>query len=89
MCFLHGPLTNNGKQTEERWCLKLRAWGYNWAALFLGDITKGNLALQVGGVSDGTVNYGYEFCATRTITLQIADQSSRQRGRPTETRPQI
>jgi hypothetical protein len=26
-----------------------------------------NLALQVGGVSDETVKYGYGFCATRTI----------------------
>jgi hypothetical protein len=27
----------------------------------------GNLALQIGGVSDETVKYDYEFCATRTI----------------------
>jgi hypothetical protein len=33
--------------------------GYNWVSLFLG--------LQVGGVSDETVKYGYGFCATRTI----------------------
>jgi hypothetical protein len=26
-----------------------------------------NLALQVGGVSNETVKYGYVFCATRTI----------------------
>jgi hypothetical protein len=26
----------------------------------------GNLTLQGGGVSDGTVKYGYGFCATRT-----------------------
>jgi hypothetical protein len=30
--------------------------GYNWATLFLGD-----LAFQVGGVSDETVKYGYGF----------------------------
>jgi hypothetical protein len=29
----------------------------------------GNLALQIGGVSDETVKYGYGFCATRTIKL--------------------
>jgi hypothetical protein len=27
----------------------------------------GNLAFQVGGVSDETVEYGYVFCATRTM----------------------
>jgi hypothetical protein len=27
----------------------------------------GNLAIQVGGVSDETVKYGYGFRATRTI----------------------
>jgi hypothetical protein len=27
----------------------------------------GNLALQVGGISDKTVQYGYGFCETRTI----------------------
>jgi hypothetical protein len=49
------------------------------------------VALQVGGVSDETVNYGYEFWATGAIvnTLQIADLSSRQRGLPTDTGPQI
>jgi hypothetical protein len=26
-----------------------------------------NLALQVGGVSDDTVKYGYGFCASQTI----------------------
>jgi hypothetical protein len=27
----------------------------------------GNLALQIGGVSDETVKYGYAFCATRSF----------------------
>jgi hypothetical protein len=35
---------------------------FYWANLFVGDIY-GNLALQVGGVSDETVKYGYGFCA--------------------------
>jgi hypothetical protein len=34
-----------------------------------GGYKYGNLVLQVGGVSDETVKYGYEFCATRTIEL--------------------
>jgi hypothetical protein len=34
--------------------------GYNWATLFLGD-KYGNQALQVGGVSDETVKYGFGF----------------------------
>jgi hypothetical protein len=38
---------------------------YNWTTLFLGDINTGTL--QVGGVSDETVKYGYGFYATRTI----------------------
>jgi hypothetical protein len=32
-----------------------------------GGYKYGNLALQVRGVSDETVNYGYGFCATPTI----------------------
>jgi hypothetical protein len=40
--------------------------GYNWATLFLGDVNTGNLALQVGGVSDETIKYGREFCGTST-----------------------
>jgi hypothetical protein len=32
-----------------------------------GGYKYGNLVLQVGGVSDGTVKYGYEFCAAQTI----------------------
>jgi hypothetical protein len=31
----------------------------------MGDINTG--ALQVGGVSDETVKYGYGFCMTQTI----------------------
>jgi hypothetical protein len=31
-----------------------------------GGYKYGNLALQVGGVSDETVNYGSEFCGTST-----------------------
>jgi hypothetical protein len=38
------------------------AWGYNWATLFLYR----DLALQVGGVTDETLKYGYGSCATRT-----------------------
>jgi hypothetical protein len=34
-----------------------------------GGYKYGNLALQVGGISDETVKYGYGFCATRTIEL--------------------
>jgi hypothetical protein len=41
--------------------IKPSAREYNWATLFLGDINTGNLALQVGGVSDETVIYGREF----------------------------
>jgi hypothetical protein len=33
----------------------------------LGGYKYGNLAFQVGGVSDETVKYGYGFYATRTI----------------------
>jgi hypothetical protein len=29
--------------------------------MFLGDTNYGNLALQIGGVSDETVKYGYGF----------------------------
>jgi hypothetical protein len=32
-----------------------------------GGYKYGNLALQIGGVSDETVKYGYGFCATQTI----------------------
>jgi hypothetical protein len=32
-----------------------------------GGYKYGNLALQVGGVSDETAKYGYWFCVTRTI----------------------
>jgi hypothetical protein len=32
-----------------------------------GGYKYGNLALQVGGVSDETVKYGYGFCTIRTI----------------------
>jgi hypothetical protein len=45
---------------------KPSARGYNWATLFLGGYKYGNLALQVGGVSDETVKYGYGFSATGT-----------------------
>jgi hypothetical protein len=34
---------------------------YNWATLFLGGNKYGNLALQVGEVSNETVKYGHEF----------------------------
>jgi hypothetical protein len=37
------------------------ALGQNWATLFLGDYKYENLVLQVGGVSDETVKYGYWF----------------------------
>jgi hypothetical protein len=43
---------------------------YNWATLFLRVVrgyNYGSLALQVGGVSDETIKYGYGFCETRTI----------------------
>jgi hypothetical protein len=44
------------------------AQAYNLAVLFLRDIRKyGNLVLQVEGVSDETVTYGYGFCLTRPI----------------------
>jgi hypothetical protein len=43
------------------------ARGYNWPTLFLGDINTGQMAHQVGGVSDETVKYGYGFCATRIM----------------------
>jgi hypothetical protein len=39
-------------------------------AIFLQVIPRtvnGDLALQVGGVPDEAITYGYEFCATRTI----------------------
>jgi hypothetical protein len=36
------------------------------ATLFLGGYKYGNLALQVGGVSNETVKYGREFCGTWT-----------------------
>jgi hypothetical protein len=60
----------------------------------------GNLALQVGGVSDETVIYGREFCGTSTqewllwqgpeaILQQITDPSSRQRGRYKITKSQL
>jgi hypothetical protein len=32
-----------------------------------GGYKYGNLALQVGGVSDESVKYGYGFCASRTF----------------------
>jgi hypothetical protein len=35
--------------------------GYNWATLFLGGYKYGDLALQVGEVSNETVKYGREF----------------------------
>jgi hypothetical protein len=34
---------------------------YNWATLILGGYKCGDLALQVGGVSDETVKYGREL----------------------------
>jgi hypothetical protein len=40
------------------------ARGYNWATLFLGGYKYGDLALEVGGVSDETVKYGRVFCGT-------------------------
>jgi hypothetical protein len=45
----------------------------------------GDLALQVGGVSDETVIYVYGSCMTNqyVIALQITDPSSRPRGHPT------
>jgi hypothetical protein len=38
---------------------KSSAREYKWATLILGDINTGDLALQIGGVSDKTVIYGY------------------------------
>jgi hypothetical protein len=38
--------------------MKREPWRYNLANLFLGDINTGDLALQVGGVSNETVKYG-------------------------------
>jgi hypothetical protein len=35
-----------------------------------GGYKYGNLALQVGGVSDETVKYGYGICVTQTIELR-------------------
>jgi hypothetical protein len=42
--------TNSG--VEEATRREPSAWGYNWATLFRGDINTGDLALQVGGVSN-------------------------------------
>jgi hypothetical protein len=65
-----------------------------------GAYTYGDLALQVGGVSDVTVKYGCELCGTsaqkwllwqgpEVILQQITDPSSRQRGRYKITKPQL
>jgi hypothetical protein len=44
----------------------------------------GDLALQVGEISNETVKYGYGSYATRTCNCTaITDSSSRQRERPT------
>jgi hypothetical protein len=37
---------------------ELSARGHNWATLFLEGYKYGDLALQVGGVSNETVKYG-------------------------------
>jgi hypothetical protein len=63
-----------------------------WATLFLGGYKYGDMAHQIGGVSDETVKHGYGFYATRTIEWlysKTADPSSHQRGRPIETRQQL
>jgi hypothetical protein len=39
---------------------------YNWTTLFWGGFKYGDLALQVGGVSDEEVKYGSEFYRTST-----------------------
>jgi hypothetical protein len=57
-----------------------------------GGYKYGDLALEVGGVSDETIKYGREFCGTSTqewllwqgpeaVVQVITDLSSRQRGR--------
>jgi hypothetical protein len=40
------------------------ARGYNLGTLFWWGYKYGDLAFQVGGVSDETVKYGREFCGT-------------------------
>jgi hypothetical protein len=58
------------------------SWGYKY----------GNLALQVGGISDETVKYGYGFWATRTIEWLHCKLQTRPLVRerdPTDTKPQM
>jgi hypothetical protein len=79
------PITVGRMEGSER-----SARGCNWVTLFLGDIITGTWPSRMGkfqmrqkSMVTGSARLG------SLSALQIEDPSSRQRGRPTETMPQI
>jgi hypothetical protein len=68
--------------------MEASVWGYNWATLFRGGYKYGDLALQVGGVSDETVKYGREFCGNQLKT-DCSGKAQKQLYSKLQTRPLV
>jgi hypothetical protein len=61
---------------------------YNWATLFLGGYKYGDLALQVGGVSDETLKYGLSSAGLGPKS-DCSDKAQKQLYSKLQTRPLV